>query len=134
MPPVGEFVTGIKDLRFVTSFTAKACSRAYLTIQESGPERPPGTREDPTMNPNQRNLLATAAFGVTVLAGFAGLSLTEETKASPADQLCAHAVWPAIPDACLQGADAGRTVRMITPHATAAQTETMAARFALAFN
>lgn len=86
------------------------------------------------MKRNQRSLLATAAFAVTVAAGLAGLSLTGETKASPADEICAHAVWPAIPDACLQGADAGRTVRMITPHATAAQTETMAARFALAFN
>ncbi len=86
------------------------------------------------MNTNKRSLLLATAFAVTVAAGLTGLSLSSQSRESSLDQACAHATWPQIPAQCLDGADAGRSVRMVETRAAVGGPETIGERFALAFN
>ena len=86
------------------------------------------------MNTNKRSFLMTVAFAATVAAGLTGLSMSGQTKESSLDSACAHTAWPMIPAACLTGADNDRTVRVVQTRTAVAQPETVAERFALAFN
>ncbi len=86
------------------------------------------------MNTNKRSVLMAVAFAATVAAGLTGLSMSGQTKELSLDDTCAHATWPVIPAACLTGADNGRTVRVVQTRVAVDQPETIAERFALAFN
>ncbi len=86
------------------------------------------------MKTNKRSFLLAMAFAVTVSAGLTGLSLSGQTKESNLADACAHATWPAIPGQCLEGADAGRTVRTVEIRSAVDRPETVGQRFALAFN
>ena len=86
------------------------------------------------MNASKRSLFLAAAFAVTVAGGLTGLSMSGETKESVHEQACAHATWPMIPAQCLAGSDADRSVRMLTPAATADWPKSDEQRFASAFN
>jgi hypothetical protein len=83
---------------------------------------------------NKRSILMALAFSVTAAGGLTGLSLTGHTSESSLDQACSHATWPMIPNQCLSGADNDRTVRAVATRTAIEQPESMAQRFALAFN
>ena len=85
------------------------------------------------MSRNKRGVLTAVAFVITVAAGLTGLAMSGQTRESNPNQFCAHATWPMIPAQCLQGADRDRTVRTVAA-AAVEEPESMAARFALAFN
>ena len=86
------------------------------------------------MNRNKRSVLTAVAFAITVAAGLTGLAMSGQTRESNPNQFCAHATWPMIPAECLQGADRDRTVRTVATRTAVEGPESMAARFALAFN
>ena len=85
------------------------------------------------MSRNKRGVLTAVAFVITVATGLTGLAMSGQTRESNPNQFCAHATWPMIPAQCLQGADRDRTVRTVAA-AAVEEPESMAARFALAFN
>ncbi len=85
------------------------------------------------MNTNKRSFMVAAAFAMAVSAAATGATVsTGETKETTLDQTCAHAAWPLIPAQCLEGAD-GRTFRTVSVRGPV-ETNTMATRFAVAFN
>jgi hypothetical protein len=85
------------------------------------------------MNTSKRGVVIATAFAAAVAAVVTGATMSSgQTKETSLDQSCAHATWPMIPAQCVQGAE-GRTVRVVTTRGPV-ETDTMAARFALAFN
>jgi hypothetical protein len=85
------------------------------------------------MNTNKRSFMMAGAFAVAVSAAVTGATVSSgQTRETTLDQTCAHATWPLIPAQCLEGAD-GRTFRTVHVREPV-ETNTMAMRFALAFN
>ena len=121
-------------LTLVTVFTAEPFGRSYLSFEKSSQAAARTLEEDPTMKTKKRSLLMATAFAAAVAAGLTGLSISGESKQASPDQACAHVTWPMIPARCLKGADSHRIVRPIVTRTAVEHPQTMAARFALAFN
>ena len=86
------------------------------------------------MNTSTRGFLLALAFSVTVAAGVTGLSMAGQSKETSVDPACVHTTWPMIPAECLAGADTSRTVRPVYTRTAVTPPQTMAQRFASAFN
>ena len=86
------------------------------------------------MNTKTRELILAGAFAAVVAAGATALTVNSaQTQETSLNQACAHVTWPMIPTQCLEGADSNRAFRTVTTRGPV-EYDTMATRFALAFN